>query len=237
MLHPGDTFHSFREQLQIAIQSSGDFKAAWPLAPSLCCHSGCWPFLHWRSATRSDDNFPLWTEMVVPGEANAVLPKNNSKIRDTLRWQFPLVKILRHQMANINLLLTSCKLAGCLNLTLTLHFPNIWSRLICNLKHTSLCVFPATKPYLLAPDWSAAVYLRGTHFPSLPGWPEMCDRWINKYTQCWYLSRRVTWKIFFPPANVCRERRFLTASVPDAAKSLRFKTTTIQQTQDSWTRP
>lgn len=95
-------------------------------------------------------------------------------------------------------------------------------------------MFPATKPYLLASDWSAAVYLRGTHFPPLLGWPEMCDRWVNRYTQCRYLSRRVTWKIFFPPANVCWESCFDT-SLPDAAKSLGFNTPAIQQTRANLT--
>lgn len=52
----------------------------------------------------------------------------------------------------------------------------------------------------------------------------MCDRWINKYTQCWYLSRRATWKIFFFPLQpTSAERAASTAPLPDAAKSLGFK--------------
>lgn len=45
-------------------------------------------------------------------------------------------------------------------------------------------------------DWSAPVYLRAADFPQLVGWAEKSDRLINKYTRCWYLSMRVTWKIF-----------------------------------------
>lgn len=167
MLHPGDTFHSFRKQLHIATQSPGDSKAAWPLAPSLCCHGGWRSFLRWRSATPQDDNIPL---------------------------------------ANGNVSLTSCKkkkLAGCLNLKLTLQ--------ICNFQHSSLCMFPVN--CICRPLINQLLSICEEHI-SLPSWGGLgcaIDESISTHSAG---ISPAGWheKYFFPPANVCRESWFDSSS-------------------------
>lgn len=151
--HPGYKFHSFRKQLHIAIQSSGDFEAVWPLAPSLCSQGGWRSFLHWGTVTiplRENSALPNAEKKSTPGSVGVTLFHEPAAKKKKKRQTGPEACVA----------VFKCLVKSDLQ------------RLLLNLKHISLCVFSAYKLYLRRLWWiSSCLSVRNTFpLPTGVGW-------------------------------------------------------------------